>query len=413
MKRLLALLLCLSLLLPVFSLAESDEDDWDMENLDSEDIDPDSEEDDEDVIGSEDDSDDDWSNYPDDDQDTIINYDELEINQNCPDEVINILLIGVDTRGNEDRNNDSKLLSDQLGNHNGYPKRNDVNIILSINLFDGSLKLTSIARDLMLDIPDKGIAPINNAFSYRHMKKNGNGLDYVEDVPERVIRTVNRNFQLNIKHYFAINFYGVEEIIEYFGGVDVELTAKEAKAVNNYIKKNISKMKNTYDAHYDKNYKYGHPLLDTKSDGVQHLDGLQGLVFARTRHVAGENDLQRTGRTRRLLQALFHPIAEKLKGKQLDLLNLIPEMTQYMITDMSMQEILALALQVWPVVRDSDMLSDMSSITSLMEEKRIPGDTTKGDLGWSYQGGDVKLRNLQAVTEDLHDFIFGAYYPAD
>jgi len=408
MKRLLALLLCLALLLPVFSLAESDEDDWDIEDLDIEDLDIDGEEDDEDAIGSEEDTDDDWSNFPDDDQDTIINYDELEINRNCPDEVINILLIGVDTRGNEDRNTDSKLLKDQLGSHNGYAKRNDVNIILSINLFDGSLKLTSIARDLLVDIPSKGTAPINNAFSYRHMKKNGNGLDYVEDVPERVIRTVNRNFQLNIKHYFAINFYGVEEIIEYFGGVDVELTAKEAKAVNSYIKKNAKAMKRTYDMHSE-----GRQALDTKSDGVQHLDGLQGLVFARTRHVAGENDLQRTGRTRRLLQALFHPIAEKLKNKQLDLLNLIPELTQYMITDMSMQEIVDLAMQVWPVVRDSDMLSDMSSITSLMEEKRIPGDTTKGDLGWSYQDEKVKLRDIQAVTEDLHDFIFGAYYPAD
>lgn len=408
MKRLLALLLCLALLLPVFSLAESDEDDWDIEDLDIEDLDIDGEEDDEDAIGSEEDTDDDWSNFPDDDQDTIINYDELEINRNCPDEVINILLIGVDTRGNEDRNTDSKLLKDQLGNHNGYAKRNDVNIILSINLFDGSLKLTSIARDLLVDIPSKGTAPINNAFSYRHMKKNGNGLDYVEDVPERVIRTVNRNFQLNIKHYFAINFYGVEEIIEYFGGVDVELSAKEAKAVNSYIKKNAKAMKRTYDMHSE-----GRQALDTKSDGVQHLDGLQGLVFARTRHVAGENDLQRTGRTRRLLQALFHPIAEKLKNKQLDLLNLIPELTQYMITDMSMQEIVDLSMQVWPVVRDSDMLSDMSSITSLMEEKRIPGDTTKGDLGWSYQDEKVKLRNIQAVTEDLHDFIFGAYYPAD
>lgn len=408
MKRLLALLLCLALLLPVFSLAESDEDDWDIEDLDIEDIDAGSDEDNEDSIGSEEDTDDDWSNFPDDDQDTIINYDELEINRNCPDEVINILLIGVDTRGNEDRNTDSKLLKDQLGSHNGYAKRNDVNIILSINLFDGSLKLTSIARDLLVDIPSKGTAPINNAFSYRHMKKNGNGLDYVEDVPERVIRTVNRNFQLNIKHYFAINFYGVEEIIEYFGGVDVELSAKEAKAVNSYIKKNAKAMKRTYDMHSE-----GRQALDTKSDGVQHLDGLQGLVFARTRHVSGENDLQRTGRTRRLLQALFHPIAEKLKNKQLDLLNLIPELTQYMITDMSMQEIVDLAMQVWPVVRDSDMLSDTSSITSLMEEKRIPGDTTKGDLGWSYQDEKVKLRDIQAVTEDLHDFIFGAYYPAD
>ncbi len=402
MKRLLALLLCLTLFLPVFSLAESDEEDLDIEDLDIEDLDPES---DVDIIGSDDD---DWSAFPDDDQDTIINYDELEINPNCPDEVINILLIGVDTRGNEDRKTESKLLKDQLGKHNGYAKRNDVNIILSINLYDGTLKLTSIARDLLLNIPDKGIAPINNAFSYRHMKKNGNGLDYVEDVPERVIRTVNRNFQLNIKHYFAINFFGVEEIIEYFGGVDVDLTAKEAKAVNSYVKKNAKAMKRTYDMHSE-----GRQPLSTKADGVQHLDGLQGLVFARTRHVAGENDLQRTGRTRRLLQALFHPIAEKLKGKQLDLLNLIPEMTQYMITDMSMQEIVDLALRVWPVVRDGDMLRDMSSITSLMEEKRIPGDTTKGDLGWSYQDEKVKLRDVQAVTEDLHDFIFGAYYPAD
>ena len=59
----------------------------------------------------------------------------------------------------------------------------------------------------------------------------------------------------------------------------------------------------------------GRQALDTKSDGVQHLDGLQGLVFARTRHVAGENDLQRTGRTRRLLQALFHPIASRLASE--------------------------------------------------------------------------------------------------
>ena len=406
MKRLLALLLCLALLLPVFSLAEEDEDDWDMDDLDIEEIELGE---DEDLIGSEDDEED-LANFPDDDQDTVIDYNELEINENCPDDVINILLIGVDTRGDEDRNNDSKLLSDQLGKHNGYAKRNDVTMILSINLIDGSLKLTSLARDLLVDIPAKGTAPINNSFSYRHMKKNGNGLDYVEDVPERTIRTVNRNFQLNIRHYVAINFYGVEEIIEYFGGVDVELTKQEARAINNYIKKNQKAMKRTYDMHSE-----GRVKLEEKN-GVQHLDGLQGLVFARSRHVSGDNgtDIVRTGRTRRLLQALLHPVMEKLKNKEYDLLNLLVELSKYFATDMSLKEMGELAMQVWPVVRDSNIMSDLGSVTSLMEEKRIPGETTKGDLGWTYTNEKkVKLRSIQAVTEDLHDFIFGAYYPAD
>lgn len=405
MKRLLALLLCLALLLPVFSLAEEDEDDWDMDDLDIEEIELGE---DEDLIGSEDDEED-LANFPDDDQDTVIDYNELEINENCPDDVINILLIGVDTRGDEDRNNDSKLLSDQLGKHNGYAKRNDVTMILSINLIDGSLKLTSLARDLLVDIPAKGTAPINNSFSYRHMKKNGNGLDYVEDVPERTIRTVNRNFQLNIRHYVAINFYGVEEIIEYFGGVDVELTKQEARAINNYIKKHQKAMKRTYDMHSE-----GRVKLEEKN-GVQHLDGLQGLVFARSRHVSGDNgtDIARTGRTRRLLQALLHPVMEKLKNKEYDLLNLLVELSKYFATDMSLKEMGELAMQVWPVVRDSNIMGDLGSVTSLMEEKRIPGETTKGDLGWTYQNQKVKLRSIQAVTEDLHDFIFGAYYPAD
>lgn len=405
MKRLLALLLCLALLLPVFSLAEEDEDDWDMDDLDIEEIELGE---DEDLIGSEDDEED-LANFPDDDQDTVIDYNELEINENCPDDVINILLIGVDTRGDEDRNNDSKLLSDQLGKHNGYAKRNDVTMILSINLIDGSLKLTSLARDLLVDIPAKGTAPINNSFSYRHMKKNGNGLDYVEDVPERTIRTVNRNFQLNVRHYVAINFYGVEEIIEYFGGVDVELTKQEARAINNYIKKNQKAMKRTYDMHSE-----GRVKLEEKN-GVQHLDGLQGLVFARSRHVSGDNgtDIARTGRTRRLLQALLHPVMEKLKNKEYDLLNLLVELSKYFATDMSLKEMGELAMQVWPVVRDSNIMGDLGSVTSLMEEKRIPGETTKGDLGWTYQNQKVKLHNIQAVTEDLHDFIFGAYYPAD
>lgn len=396
MKRLLALLLCLSLLLPVFSFAEDEEEDYDMDDL-IDDIEM-TNESDEAVIGSEED----LSAFPD-DADFVIddNYDK-EINTNLPDHVINILLIGVDTRGDEDDDTDSPFLHDQMekGKHKGYPKRNDVNMILSINTETGSVKLTSFSRELMVDIPDKGVAPIYYAFSYRYMKKTGE-FNYAIDVPERVIRTVNRNFQLNIQHFVAINFYGVEEIIEYFGGVDIDLTKAEAKAINSYIKKNKSAMKRNYDMHSE-----GRVALK-ETNGVQHLDGLQGLVYARLRKVGtSRTDMVRTGRTRNLVQSLFHPLMEKLKGNEVDPLNLVVELSQYFVTDMTLKEMAELVTKVWPIVRDSDIMSDLSAVTSLIEEHAIPGEKD-----YVYQGVHVKLKNMQRSVEELHDFIYdGMYY---
>ena len=46
---------------------------------------------------------------------------------------------------------------------------------------------------------------------------------------------MNHNFGMNIKYFIITNFYGVEEIIEYFGGVDLELSKQEARYINQYI----------------------------------------------------------------------------------------------------------------------------------------------------------------------------------
>ena len=70
--------------------------------------------------------------------DDTIDPDKLDINTNLPSNVVNILLVGVDTR--------STSLDDGLQN-------GDVQIIVSINKDDGSIKLTSILRDLYVTIP--------------------------------------------------------------------------------------------------------------------------------------------------------------------------------------------------------------------------------------------------------------------
>lgn len=396
MKRILALLLCLTLLLPVLAFAE--EEDVDLADLVSEDVELQLDDEGNIVLPEENDEIDlnaaDVGPFAEMAAENAVDDQELEINENLPEEdVVNILLIGLDYR--TQKRSADQLLKDQLGDNNDHVKRSDVVMILSVDRIEGTLKLTSIARDLLVEIPGHSDGAINTAFAVRKFK-NGS-FHHSEDRPDLLMRTVNHNFELNIKYYIATNFYGVEEIIEYFGGVDVDLTKTEANYINSYIRQKRSRM--TYDQHADNRT----PL--EKKNGVQHLDGLQGLIFARTRSIAGENDLQRTGRTRRLLEALLHPVAEKIKNGELDPVNMMLDLSQYFVTNMNLQ---VMFNELWPAVRDSSIMSSLDSASSLIEENRIPGES-----GFRYNGSKVQLTNKQQTVEELHEFIYGAYYSAD
>ena len=394
MKRLLALLLCLSLLLPVFSLAEEEED-WSMLEEEDAEVDEDGN-----IIaaGDEDDfSDEDMDSLADAfDLDESVDPSELELNTNLPEDVINILLLGLDVKGTKDK----KLLKDQ----GQYAKRADVQMILSINTTDGSIKLTSIARNTLVDIPDR-VNDSSIANSYGHgIYKNGKYQSWV-DTPEMCMRTVNRNFEMNIQHYVAINFYGVVSIIEYLGGVDIDLTSEEASAINAYLSKHRKAISASYDD------KKGKRDALEKKDGVQHLDGLQALMYGRLRSI--DDDFHRTGRTRKLLSSLLTPTIQKINSNALDLLNLVGESVQYFISDpgLNMESMIKIAR----AVLKSDAVKSMNLDDSLIEEFRIPVDGT-----WYYDttsgGASVnkfKKGQKQANTEMLHEFIYGAYYPAD
>ena len=137
----------------------------------------------------------------------VIDESQLEINENLPDHVVNILLLGIDNR--------------QDVTEGG---RSDAMLICSINTQDGSIKLTSIQRDLLVTIPTKkNPYKITNAYSW------GGG--------QLSMATVNQNFELNIDKFVTINFYGLAAIIDYLGGVDIELTKTEASRINYELKK--------------------------------------------------------------------------------------------------------------------------------------------------------------------------------
>ena len=355
---------------------------------------------------------------------TSVDPADLYLNPNLPDNVINILLIGVDSRGTKD----VQLLSDQMRytdddtDHKSVAKRSDVIMILSIDLDDGSIRLSSITRNTYVEIPDRtNKSIIANSFGHA-IYKNGKYHSWV-DTPAMCVATVNKNFQLNIQYYVAINFFGVEEIIEYLGGADINLTTTEAKAINRYLSmKTIYKKKNgeyVLDSEGKKvRASHGKAIANTydnhsenrkalkESAGIQHLDGLQALMYARLREI--DDDFHRTARTRYLLDSLLKPTMTRIKKGEMNLANLISDWSPYFITNMPMTDIADIAMDVL----DSVNLSDLQNATSVIKEFRIPED---GTYGYSTVNGAsvTVMKNKERTVEALHEFIYGIYIPAE
>ena len=401
MKRILALFLALTLFLPVLAFAELDEEELEFEEFDPDDIPEESSSASGSIEMTDEMADELLKNLEAEDENTAsIDVDSLYINPNLPDHVINILLLGVDTR------------EDTIGSDDHTVKRADVQLILSFNTETGELKLTSIPRDTLVINPATGkLMPITNA--YTSFDENG----VFHDNPQRSIAVVNYNFELNIRYFFSINFYGVIKIVESLGGVDVDLTKAEAYSINVYLStkkimsgsKQVSHGKKILQT-YGKEFGLPDPL--EVKDGVQHLTGLQALIYARLRETIRKQyplggDWQRTVRTRHLLELLLH---KALQLNTSDLLNLLVDATAFMYTNMNGSDIYKLFM----AVKDTGFLSKGSSDEELFEQFRIPMDGT-----WSYNDGDIfisrKNGNFQKNVEALHAFIYGEgnYYPAN
>lgn len=381
MKRLLALLLTLCLLLPAAVLAEDAQADESLAEMgdeivnmdDAEAIPAEEEEEDDVYIPEEDEELAAQIEILDAELDTSVDPGKLDINPNLPDNVVNILLIGVDGRTD----------SIETGSLHG-----DVQIIVSINKDDGSIKLTSVMRDLYVNIPGyKNKNRINVAFS------RGGG--------QLAMRTMNNLLELNIEHYVVINFYGLASIIDSLGGIDIELTKTEAGAINTYLKK--------HPPAYDNQEKGYQRQQLQKVNGTQHLDGVQAVMYARLRSI--DNDFKRTERQRHLLELLLAKVLDG--GMDLNkLMGLLEVCLPYAETNMSAWDMIDLAMGVL----SSDILVRLENGDSLLEQNRIPMDET-----WKYYTTDggasvVAFRNntrQKENVEGIHKFIYGEYIPAN
>ena len=376
LMRLLAAMMALCLLLGCTALAEDEDTDWALEDLEVE----------EESVILDDEGNaivDDGAVYVLDEDgqaaldalqqdmalDETIDPDSLELNTNLPDNVINILLIGIDTR-------DTSLTSGL--------QQGDVQIILSIDKDTGSIKLTSLLRDMYVTIPG-------------YKNKNRINVSYARGGGQLAMRTVNRNFEMNIEHYVTINFYGLASIIDAIGGVDVDMTRQEAGAINTYLRQHPPAYDNTDGSTRE--------TLE-RVDGVQHLDGMQAVMYARLRKI--DNDFSRTARQRHLLELLLNKIMQDMTLDKM--MTLIEVCTPYVATNVGPSTMMELGL----TVLNSGIIAKAQSGETLIEQHRVPMDGC-----YSYRDVDgasviyMGSTNFPKNVQSIHEFIYGSYYPAD
>ncbi len=182
----------------------------------------------------------------------------------------NIVVLGVDTR--------------DMSNFSG--SRTDSIIIVSINTKTNEMNLISVYRDTLLNIKEVGCDKVTHAFAYGG--------------PERTVRTLNENMDLNITEYVALNFRTVQKIVDGVGGIDIEIQEEEIDQMNTYLPDTAKYLKCEYE-----------PI--TKA-GKQHLDGVQAVTYSRIRHTAG-GDYRRTERMRTVLTAVFNKVKHTSPAK--------------------------------------------------------------------------------------------------
>ncbi len=228
------------------------------------------------------------------------------------EDYVNILLVGQASRwGEEERFADTMIL-------------------VTLNKYEKTLKLTSFLRDSLVKPPDFrnkrfGNIKLTTVYHLGSYYDKGN----IAGSMELMNMTLFNNFGVEVDHNFEVDFDAFIKIIDLLGGVEIELTEAEADYLNKqdaWVKKDVS-------------------------PGKQKLYGSAALCYARMRKAEGDgdSDITRTNRQRKLIGILL----EKLKTRNLtQLQELANEVLPYVTTSMTKTEITDMLLMVLPMITD-------------------------------------------------------------
>ena len=273
--------------------------------------------------------------------------DDVGVNELLPTkDVQNIALFGLDNRGE------------------AVDGRSDAIVILSIDRKHNKIKMTSIGRDSL--VPIEGYNSVDGKSKITHAFSKG-GVNLA-------VKTINQNFGMNITDYAYVNFREFMEIIDYIGGVTIDVEQRELKELNNHV--------------YWMEIECDREIEKVQSAGVQRLSGGQALAYARVRKI--DSDIQRGNRQKEVLQAMFNEV------KTLSLTKfpgLVSKMLKMCHTNMSSGELMSIA--TWALTNSPEFMN-----FSLPSEECNAWGGTHANHGW------VWIYDLNYATRVLHNFIY-------
>lgn len=248
--------------------------------------------------------------------------------------VTNILLLGCDG-------------SDE----NGDFMRSDTMMIVSVDAIHGKIKLTSLLRDSWLYIPCREKSgKLNTAYAYGGAQGAVDAIEY--------------NYKIDIDHFVMVDFDMFVRLIDGLGGVDVEVTDKEAKFINRTTRHTI------------------------ESGESVHLNGAEALVYCRIRKL--DSDYMRTFRQRKVITSLIN----KAKDSELtSLFETVQEIFPLLKTDMSAAEITGFAYKAGFALLAYDIVQTQAPIDEHFKATTISGQ-------WA------EKVDVEATSEYIYDFIY-------
>ena len=206
------------------------------------------------------------------------------------DGIFRVLLIGVDSREN-------------------IRGRSDTMILFDINPDTKKIVMTSLLRDIYVDIPGHKSNRLNAAYALGGAKL--------------LTQTISKSFGIEIDKYVIVNFRIVIDVVDALGGVEVDVTKEELDHINQGAT--------------------GTNRLPDSSIGKVRLNGNQALVYSRIRKT--DSDFGRTSRQREIVSASIEKIKKLGIFEINDMLNqFLPRVTTN-LTEKDVVNLLLMALK--------------------------------------------------------------------
>lgn len=246
-------------------------------------------------------------------------------------------------------------------------ENSDTIIIASVNNDTKDVRLVSLYRDTLLNIGDDIYAKANAAFAYGG--------------PEQAISMLNKNLDLEITDYVAINFSALAEAVDCVGGLDVPMSYAELVHMNNYCVETAEEIEKEYTPI---------ELPERPEDieaiiGTYHLNGVQATSYCRIRYTANM-DMGRTIRQRQTIQRIISKAKDGGISLVFDMMD-----------------------QIFPLVRTSLTKNEILAILPT-----LIGYSVDETTGFPYEYGFSDVRGSIIVPTDLvsnvtmlHQFLYG------